>query len=205
VAEFSSLVVVVFKRGRGGVSAWRWCCASTAERCPSDSSTLGKGSFLGDVKWTWGEREGEGVWFGLLVYPTIPALLSWARWQETGPAYFLAVPKGTRADGAIQGAPPEFVTLLNLLSSDTLTHGKVPGPLVAAHRVVISALRGVFLHPLLLPLGLPGFTVLGVLTGNLGVVDAFSEPRQLPGYVGTEGVNGQDEHRLVRLRSKASK
>lgn len=33
-----------------------------------------------------------------------------------------------------------FVLFLHVLSSDTLTHERVLGPLMAAHRIVISAL-----------------------------------------------------------------
>lgn len=86
------------------------------------------------------------------------------------------MPKGVCVNGAIQGAPTEFVIFLCVLSSDILTHGKVLCSLVAAHRVVISALTGVFLHPFLFLLGLPSFMVLGALMGNWGVANAFSEP-----------------------------
>ena len=69
---------------------------------------MGKGFFLGDVKWSWGKREGVVICFGSHVYPTIPALpsmsslLSWARRLETGPAVAQGrpVPAGNNKAGA---------------------------------------------------------------------------------------------------------
>lgn len=51
------------------------------------------------------------------------------------------------SSGALLGALLRFVIFLHVLSLDTLTHGKVLGPLMAAHQMVISALMGVLLHP----------------------------------------------------------
>lgn len=86
------------------------------------------------------------------------------------------MPKGTRANGVTQGAPPEFVIFLHVLSSGTSTRRKVLGPLLADHQVVTLALVGVFLHPFLFRLRLPSFVVLGALVGNWGAVNASSEP-----------------------------
>lgn len=115
------------------------------------------------------------------------------------------VPKGTHVDGAIQGAPQSLTNFLHVLSSHTLTHGAVLGPPVADCQVVVSALVGAVLDPFLFLLGLPSFMVLGVLTGNWGAANAFSEPWQLPGFIGTEGVNSREEHHLLCIRSKANK